>query len=1110
MKKHKFIYIWLAIISIIVVSGIIFNIATPRVIQETIIDETFGATRLFVYQGGTSTDSFDQWDLVTATAEDTLGDIPIGTSGQVLKVGASGAEWGTDAGGTPFTHGLLNADIHTDVLTASVSRGSLVYGNSTPLWAEITIGASNSFIQTDGTDLFWDNLIVGVDDITLVQGNMIRGNGVGEAFALGASNSYLQSDGTDPVWEDLPLLDFNDFIGAMTMDENVTVASATYTFDWGETELLGIATISHFTDKRHYITKEYVDTAIEGIEFDYFFNDTRAGFGADAYYQMIDSDTGAGESSIATTSFSAGDDQFLAGFVTLSGEPPFVELVEGVYNTHVHAERVSGAREVRFYWTLSKIDTSENETILITSETSGPITDKAAFTIHGVLSTDTVIGATDRLLVKLFANVEVGGGTVDITLYQEGNLNSHLGVRTSTAVFSELFVRRDGTVAMTADWAMGEFDITGGEYLEFNNASISEEFWVDGLASISGNIVGYSELTVTSGANIDSGTLYVDAATNRVGIGTTSPDNLLHLYKSSAVAFLEIESNTDDAYIILNSNSGGGAVEESGILFQDNDADKWELFKALDNDFTIYDYTRNAIVFEIIDAGNMHLMANGGNVGIGTTNPSESFHVMGDIQLGDVSNGDGIVAYDSTPYHIFSLTRQDAINTADAVLTAYSGFGVAVNEITAPESGGDYAFYIENSGNIGIGDTDPGYKLSVDGTASISGKLTLDDFLDVAYGGLNLTTIGASELLYGSSADVYSALASGSEDYVLKMVNGVPAWAIDATGAATTHYLLGALHTNTLAASVSQGSIIVGNGTPAWAELTVGASNSFITTDGTDIVWDLFNSGIVNHDLTTGYVANEHLDWEAASQGTIHIDNYIENPFGAAIDVGEITLAQGVLIRGNTVGEALALGASNSFLQSDGTDPVWGDTLNASTVTVTILSDGTATLTGGVMSGLTSLTSTGIFGTNVSASNDFTVGSTYFRVDSDSIDNLVSASFSDGASFSANVYYDVVTVASASTTTIDWSDGIEQEVEIGGSVTIAFANGKNGGKYILKIIQSELGSDTVTWAEDTIEWSSGTAPTLTTTANCWDYFGFIYNTASPSYDAVGERTDFCP
>jgi hypothetical protein len=51
-------------------------------------------------------------------------------------------------------HNVLSAT-HGDTLTASVVRGDLVIGNSTPKWARLAVGAANAVLSSDGTDIAW-------------------------------------------------------------------------------------------------------------------------------------------------------------------------------------------------------------------------------------------------------------------------------------------------------------------------------------------------------------------------------------------------------------------------------------------------------------------------------------------------------------------------------------------------------------------------------------------------------------------------------------------------------------------------------------------------------------------------------------------------------------------------------------------------------------------------------------------------------------------------------------------------------------------------------------------------------------------------------------------
>jgi hypothetical protein len=108
-----------------------------------------------------------------------------------------------------------------------------------------------------------------------------------------------------------------------------------------------------------------------------------------------------------------------------------------------------------------------------------------------------------------------------------------------------------------------------------------------------------------------------------------------------------------------------------------------------------------------------------GNVGIGTTNPQSKLEIdSGDLVLTHVS-GDtgkkGIFAY-NTPYsaeHAFSFTRQNTVANSDLSISAYAGIGLTGGK-TAPESSA-FHFYINPSGNVGIGTTSPGGKLDISG-----------------------------------------------------------------------------------------------------------------------------------------------------------------------------------------------------------------------------------------------------------------------------------------------------------------------------------------------------------------------------------------------------------
>lgn len=87
----------------------------------------------------------------------------------------------------------------------------------------------------------------------------------------------------------------------------------------------------------------------------------------------------------------------------------------------------------------------------------------------------------------------------------------------------------------------------------------------------------------------------------------------------------------------------------------------------------------------------------------------------------------------------------------------------------------------------------------------------------------------------------------------------------------------------------------------------------------------------------------------------------------------------------------------------------------------------------------------------------------------------------------ANEMY-VATEGATTTFDID-ANGGNQRVALTGNRTLAVTCTTNR-PFILTLIQDGTGSRTVTWF-NTIAWAGGTVPTLTTTANKRDVFGFL-------------------
>ena len=94
----------------------------------------------------------------------------------------------------------------------------------------------------------------------------------------------------------------------------------------------------------------------------------------------------------------------------------------------------------------------------------------------------------------------------------------------------------------------------------------------------------------------------------------------------------------------------------------------------------------------------------------------------------------------------------------------------------------------------------------------------------------------------------------------------------------------------------------------------------------------------------------------------------------------------------------------------------------------------------------------------------------------------------------------LVTATDGATVTFDLDTSNVFSVTLGGNRTLAVSNADTGQCFVLRLVQDGTGSRTVTWF-NTIKWTDGTEPSLSTDANAVDLFGFIC-TGSNQYDGV--------
>ena len=404
------------------------------------------------------------------------------------------------------------------------------------------------------------------------------------------------------------------------------------------------------------------------------------------------------------------------------------DVSEGATNLYYTSARFDSA-----FGGKSTTDLSEGTNLYYTSaRTNSDFDTRLATKDTGDLAEGTNLYYTDARAQAVSINNVVEDTTPQLGGNLASNGNDILFADSDKAVFgagSDLQIYHDGSNSFIRDAGTGNLVIRGtslnlqkdgGESYITMVADGAVTLFYDNASKLATTSTGIDVTgTVTAdGLTVDTSTLHVDATNNRVGIGTTSPARQLHVNSGSTNVVARFESTDSRAVVEFKDPSGTAELGNIG----------------------------NEIYFAPAGVEKVRIDSSG-NVGIGTTSPNNKL----------VISNSGAGGFEFSPdTTAFSVANSNYIASYDRSASAYRDI---VFDLGGVES---QSIRFKAGGNVGIGTSSPGHKLTVNASA-FDGVQLQSGGSDCGYLGVNTDTVyvGAGSNLIFHTGN--AGLTNGSE-----------------------------------------------------------------------------------------------------------------------------------------------------------------------------------------------------------------------------------------------------------------------------------------------------------------------------------------------------------
>ncbi len=616
-----------------------------------------------------------------STIKDTSGGV--GTNGQVLTSTGTGVAWTTDAGGSVTGTGTTNYIAKWN--TSSSIQDSIIFDNGT----NVGIGTNSpNFlldVEAQGADMRVFNLTSDANTDVYIR-----------TTGTAASSRILFGDSADPdVGNIIYRHNSNSLAFATNNSEKMRITSD------GNT---GIGTTTpqaklHVNGQTAFLVTDGNETGLEINNGSYIYKIGDISGGENQAYMQIDSAASKAfflNSNVGIGTTSPSQKLHVEGNVLINGAAPYVSIkttqtgtpdwkIYNSYNSVGDFAIVGGSSGGNKF----NIQPNGNVGIGTTSpgvklDVDGQIRSDDSFLLQsGTTAIGSIRNQNGALDIRgdSTRDVSLGSVTSPQALFVEGT-NGNVGIGTTSPISigghsGILTLYGSNATALTLKDAVSE------GHLRFDDSNFK---------------------FTNSGGNVR---MQIEADTGNVGIGTTSPQQKLHVF--GGAAGIEIDSSTNEASLHFDNST-----TTSSIKLANND-----------------------LKTELGGSERMRILANG-NVGIGTTSPTRALDVSksGSTILANFKNTGGTSSF---------ISLGNTSSTADQIRLGSNGTALTLSTNYAEK------MRIDSTGNVGIGTTSPTDKLHVNGDVRVDGN---DGVATKKVRSSYFSSTQNLDLVAGSSADI--------------------------------------------------------------------------------------------------------------------------------------------------------------------------------------------------------------------------------------------------------------------------------------------------------------------------------------------------------------------